>query len=126
WPYAGLNADGTFRIDNLMPGEYRVSIFGLPWGYYIKSAQLGSVDVLSKPLRFTGAGSESLELLLSSGVASIEGIVRGEKQEPIAAAQVVLVPDRNRDRIELFRTASSDENGRFSISAVPPGDYRVF
>ena len=38
----------------------------------------------------------------------------------------MLVPEAHRERSELFRTASTDQNGRFTIPGVPPGDYKVF
>src|SRR6185503_14000608 len=35
-----VSADGTFKIDNVIPGDYRVAIGGMPPGYYLKSARL--------------------------------------------------------------------------------------
>jgi hypothetical protein len=43
-----------------------------------------------------------------------------------AGAQVVLVPERQRDRTDLYRSAAADNNGRFLFRSLPPGDYRVF
>jgi len=37
---AAVAANGTFRIDNLRPGAYGISI-GLPEGFYLKEARLG-------------------------------------------------------------------------------------
>ena len=31
-----------------------------------------------------------------------------------------------RNRIDLYKTASTDQYGRFTFSNVAPGDYRVF
>jgi hypothetical protein len=38
----------------------------------------------------------------------------------------VLVPERDRQRADLYKTAASDAAGRFVLRSIPPGDYRVF
>jgi hypothetical protein len=45
---------------------------------------------------------------------------------PIAGARIVLVPDRQRNRTDLFKATMSDSSGRFVFRGIPPGDYRVF
>jgi hypothetical protein len=121
-----LGEDGTFRLDGVTPGEYRITIQGLDPRYYIKEARYGVTDVLSSPLKFTGEGRGRFEILLSSRVAAVEGIVTNNRLQPAKGARVVLVPDRFRDRPELFKTAIADDNGGFAIPNVAPGDYKVF
>ena len=40
--------------------------------------------------------------------------------------QAVLIPDRQRDRRDLFRFATSDQTGHFTMNAIAPGDYKLF
>jgi hypothetical protein len=40
--------------------------------------------------------------------------------------QVVLFPNQNRDRADLFKAASTDEAGRYNMRDVAPGDYKLF
>ena len=42
------------------------------------------------------------------------------------ALEAVLIPDRRRDRTELYKTATTDETGHFTIRGIPPGDYKIF
>jgi hypothetical protein len=56
----------------------------------------------------------------------VDGTVNDEKGQPIQGVQAVLVPDAHRDRFELFRAVTADQNGRFTMRGVPPGDYKVF
>ena len=42
------------------------------------------------------------------------------------ALEAVLIPDRRRDRTELYKTATTDETGHFRIRGIPPGDYKIF
>jgi hypothetical protein len=45
--------------------------------------------------------------------------------QPAPGVQVVLIPDENRFRTDLFRPVTSDAKGHFSIPAVTPGNYRL-
>ena len=67
-----------------------------------------------------------LEIVLSANVGQIDGVVVDERLQAASGVQVVLVPDRNRDRADLFRSVTSDQSGRFSLRRISPGDYRLF
>jgi 5-hydroxyisourate hydrolase-like protein (transthyretin family) len=113
-----VTAEGTFRVENVRPGEYRIAITGLPQGFYLKEARFGDADALNAPLRYGGGDASGLELVLSPNVGTLEGIT-----EP--GAQVVLIPLRNRERTELFRPVTADTSGHFAISNISPGDYTL-
>ena len=119
------NAEGTFRVDNVGSGEYRVAMLtGV--GSYVKEARFGGVDVVNAPLRFSASSDGTLDVLVATARGSVNGIVVDARSQPMPVTQVVLVPDRARDRTDLYRVAATDQNGRFTISGVPPGDYKVF
>jgi 5-hydroxyisourate hydrolase-like protein (transthyretin family) len=118
-----VTPDGIFRIDDVWPGEYRVSIAGLPPGFYLKEARFGPADVLNQPLLVAGADSTTLDVVISPNVGALEGAVLDSTGQPAPGAQVVLIPSRNRHRTELFRPVTSDSSGRFTIPAVAPGEY---
>lgn len=109
--------DGTFRISGIAPGDYRLSVSGMPSGLYLKSARMGDADVLNDPLRFSGGPADTLEVVISSKVAQVDGMT-------VPGAHVVLIPD-NRARTELFRPTVADANGHFTVSSITPGDYRL-
>ena len=45
----------------------------------------------------------------------------------ILGATVVLVPDQGRKfRIDTFKTAVTDADGKFQMQGIPPGSYRLF
>jgi hypothetical protein len=120
-------ADGSFRIDGVSPGEFLVGpVTGLAPGFYVKEARFSQADVLGQPLRFFPGGSGSLEIVLSSRAGSLEGTTVDTQMRGTPGAQVVLVPERERQRTDLYKTAASDANGRFLFRSVPPGDYRLF
>jgi len=120
-------ADGGFTIAGVSPGEFLVGpITGLPSGFSIKEARFGQADVLNQPLRFPGVPGSGLEIVLSSRASQLDGTVLDARSSPAAGARLVLVPDLQRNRTDLYKTALSDSSGRFVFRSVPPGDYRVF
>lgn len=121
-------ADGTLRLEGVTAGEYRVRIRveELEASHYIKEARYGVFDVLKAPLQFKPDDVHRLEIVLSPRTGSVEGVVTDGLAGVAGGAQVVLVPDRYRDRPELFRTAITDQNGRFKVSGVPPGNYKAY
>jgi protocatechuate 3,4-dioxygenase beta subunit len=121
-------ADGTFQVVGLREGEYRVSALRLlvpSSGLYLKSVRYGGDDVLSKPLRFSGAGSGEFEVVLRSGVGQIAGNVTDARLQAAAGVQVFAIPT-DRGRVNDYKQAMTDQNGRYSLTGVTPGDYQVF
>jgi hypothetical protein len=128
-----VNADGTFQIENLLPGDYCVgfataNIFATPLEYYIKEARLDREDILGKTLQVSPSMPRGsvLSIVLSPNVGQVEGIVIDDKQQPVAGLQAALIPEHSRDRADLYKAATTDQNGRFIIRAVTPGDYKLF
>ena len=120
------NTDGSFTIQNVLPGEYRIGVAPLPAGFYIKDARIGGHDLLSEPLNISASFSGSLEVVVSAGASQLDGTVTGEDLQPVAGIQAVLIPDQHRDRVDLYKIALSDQNGRFHMQGIAPGNYKVF
>jgi hypothetical protein len=124
-----IAADGTFRFDNVAAGEYRV---GIATGqaapdYFVKDARFDRDDALNLPLVLSDSTQRaSLEIVISPNVGQIEGVVSDEKLQPMPGVQAVLIPDKYRDRPELYKATATDQTGHFTMSAVAPGDYRLF
>ena len=122
-----LTADGGFRLDNVSPGDYFLTVQPLPSGYYVKEARLDQMDALEQPLVISGAVSGRLDVLLSGAAGRVDGTVVDNRGQGVPGVQAVLVPaQRLRWRFDLFRTATTDSTGRFSMTGIPPGDYSLF
>jgi hypothetical protein len=113
---------GAFALKGSPDGEFRVRIPNLPAGYYLKEARLNGSDVLNAPVRLQAG---TMELVVSSKGGRIEGVVSDARSLPVPYVQAVLVP-KDRSRPELYKNATTDRAGRFSISAIAPGDYVLF
>lgn len=125
-PSTWTNRDGSFAFDGVYPGEYDVQV-DAGGSFYVKSARLAGIDVLSRGLDtdfFTAPGP--LNILLSPNGATIDGVVSKDGQ-PFAGATVALVPEPpRRDQTYLYQSTPTDQSGRYVLPAVPPGDYKLF
>ncbi|MGA2610436.1 MAG: carboxypeptidase-like regulatory domain-containing protein [Terriglobia bacterium] len=120
-------ADGTFVVENVYDGNYRLHISGFPEQYYVKSAREGGSDVLESGLTISRSQPPSrLEIVLSSDGGRVDGSVLQE-QHPVSGAWVVLVPDPpHREREEIYSMKATDAFGHFSLLGLPPGDFKLF
>ena len=115
-----LRHDGTFTFLYVPEETYHIKVIPLPDGYYLKPS--GQDDVITVGRNHAPV----VELTLSTGAGRITGTVSNNKK-PFAGATVVLVPDApRRGQARFYRQALSDAGGRFTISSITPGDYKVF
>jgi hypothetical protein len=122
-----IKADGTFLVENVNDGNYRLQVLGFPRQYYVKSAREGGSDVLESGLTISrGQPPAHLEIVLSPDGGRVDGSVLHE-QHPVSGAWVVLVPDPpHRDREEMFSMSTTDTYGHFSLLGLSPGDFKLF
>jgi Carboxypeptidase regulatory-like domain len=121
-----LRPDGLFTLENVLPGEYAVTVNRLPPGYYLKDVQFGKVRALDRPLVVSGPVPALLNVVLSPNSGQIEGVIVDARRQPVSGVEAVLVPDRRPARVDLYKTAVTDPSGRFAMRGIPPGDYKVF
>jgi hypothetical protein len=120
-------ADGSFTLDGMSPGDFRVTVRYLPAGGYVKSMRLGNADVLNDGLHLSGPPQALLEIVIGGNAGTIAGTVLNDRQQALPGRTVVLVPDlRLRRRSDLYRVLSTNSTGHFQIQNVPPGDYKLF
>ena len=118
-------ADGTFSIQRVQPGDYKVAVRGLGPNMYIKEARLDQVDVMAG-VKIGDRVSGQLEVTLSYNAGSVDATITDAALKPVSGVQAVLIPDGQRDRRELYKTAVTDQNGKVSLRGLAPGDYRLY
>ena len=77
-------------------------------------------------MTFSASDSGSLEVVLRVRGGEVNGTVAGDNPNRIQGSIAVLVPDRQRDRFDLYKSATVDANGYFALRGIAPGDYHVF
>jgi len=131
-PYGGsprdpVKPDGSFLIKNAYDGDYEIDVGSLPDNYFVKSARLDGVDVLTAGVTIDPKQAPgSMEIVVSPNGASVDGAIIKD-QQPFQGATITLVPDPpHRGERQLFKITTTDQNGHFTIQGLPPGDYKVF
>jgi Carboxypeptidase regulatory-like domain len=130
---ADVKPDGTFAFtgtSGLVPNEsYQLRFIELipQKNYYLKTAQLGPMDVLSSSLQLDRETNAQLEVVLSSNSATLDCTVIDEHEHEAAKTLVVLVPDpAHRQSSDFYKTGTTDGQGRVRIEGITPGDYKLF
>lgn len=140
---SGMNAplptsNGPFAIRDVAIGDYRVEVPPIlitppsPFvpstleGLYVKAIRLNGRDVLTGGLHLESAPNGPLEVVISSNGGTVGGRVLDSSGKPVPNIKTVLVPNApRRQRGDLYKYVSTDDAGRFQLSGIAPGDYRV-
>jgi protocatechuate 3,4-dioxygenase beta subunit len=115
--------EGRFSIPAVPNEEYRTRFARLPAGAYVLSMKQDGVPVRADQVRVSR--DTMLEVVFASESGTVEGMVRNSKGERVAGALVTVIPEKG-DQGHLYRTGTTDQNGRFSIGGVAPGSYQTF
>src|SRR5271165_222554 len=121
---APLDRAGNFHWTNVNPGDYVVYLTGGDGtDHFVKSVTLGTH---SADAGFRVSGPATLEVVVSSKGATVEGVVV-DKDQPAPNVAVVAVPEEKcRGLRDRFGVGSTDQSGRFVIKNLAPGSYTVF
>ena len=121
-----INDDGSFTMKNLTPDTYRAAIFG-GQNLYTKSIYVGQQEAKNGEVTVPEGTAPTITLVLSAAGGQVSGSVKAEKEGATRGAMVVLVPSaEHRDDPQHFKFGSPDQYGKFSLTAIPPGDYTLY
>jgi hypothetical protein len=122
---AQVQADGSFTLTGVPAMSYKLNVGGVTGGYAI-SGRYGNVEVLNNGMQVEpGQTGSTLSIQIGFQPGTVTGDVTDGKAQPFQAATCVLVPNA-RNRTDLYKTAASDQNGKFNLTNVAPGDYKLF
>lgn len=122
-----VKPDGSFVIKNVSEGIYRPQVFTGSWDCFLKWARYAGADVTDGGLAVHAGADAALELEVSCQAARIEGVVLTGDLLPAAGVYVVAIPDvPHRDNERKYHVGLTDQNGRFLLRGVAPGEYRIF
>jgi hypothetical protein len=91
---------------------------------YVASALYAGRDTLDTGLHIEGNPSSPLEITIGVG-GTVHGVVE-KGNDTVQDSLVFLIPSANhRGNLNLYKTASTDQDGTFTIRGVAPGDYGI-
>jgi hypothetical protein len=122
-----MKEDGEFAFRNVRPGSCRLAIT-LSGDIYVKSARLGPRDVLKEGVEIAiGGTSHSLEVVLSSYGARLDGTVLSGAAINAACAKAILVPELDlRGVRQYYKWTGINSDGSFKFRGIRPGSYKLF
>lgn len=118
-----VSESGMVLFNNLCPDDYRLRVWGLPPGYYVKEASVGSHDAIREPVR---PGSGELQILLGTDGPALAGQVVDKNGAPVSDAIVVLVSQRGANDPSTLQITSTqtDQTGTYQFAGgISPGEY---
>jgi hypothetical protein len=124
--YSKVGPDGSIQMPGVTAGIWMLFFEQLPENVWIKSATYGEQDLLLGDLNASTGPAGQIHIVLAGNGAQISGTVV-ENDQP-RQAFVVLVPaaEELRRSFNLYRLASSENQGTFVFKGVRPGSYKLF
>jgi hypothetical protein len=120
-----VSPEGYFEVGNIT--EPRVIRVTAPQGWTLKAVLLNTQDITDVPLDVPpGQHVTGVKVVLTQKAGAITGTVTDARQQPVLDATVVLFPvdPALRGYLSRFiRSARPNQQGTFSITAAPPGEY---
>ncbi len=118
---AAIQPDGSFRIDNMPPGKFRLNVFPLPESAYIRSVFHGGVELVDQTIQVKAGSSAALRIVVSVDGGEIAGAVRNAQNEkPDSPVFVVLAAPGSQ-----HQENRAGPDGNFSFRGLRPGKYRL-
>jgi protocatechuate 3,4-dioxygenase beta subunit len=116
-----------FGFRNLPPDAYAVAVTSDKGDVYVKSVRFGNTDYTDSNVEVGPGGGGELAIKLSGGGGEIKGTVESADHFPATGVTVVLIPNTPRRELSrLYKVATTDDKGAFTLSGIAPGGYRVF
>jgi hypothetical protein len=121
-----VNDDFTFELKT-RPGKMRVQLAGPGQGWSIRAVRYRGQDITDSGFEFRANENISdLEVELTNRETTLSGLVTNARGAAVKDYAVVVFP-RDRDKwtvgMRYLKTGRPDQDGRFKVSGLPPGDY---
>ena len=121
--------DATFRFNDIR-GQYLFRLTGVPDEWTLSGVVLGDRNYIDTALEFERGESDikGLQLVISKTAGKVSGEVLTRDGKPAPDSTVVIFPpEPGRWTIasRFIKAVRPDNQGRFTISGLPAGNYRV-
>ena len=122
------DAAGRFILRGVVPARYRLEVAGLPSGWHLASAIFNGKDAADHHLVVTHDQRYDGNLTFTTETSELSGALVFALGALRVSQTIVLFPadpDLRVPASRRIRLAPSLAGGRYTISTLPPGEYRV-
>ncbi len=126
-----VDASGTFTTVGVPAGKYILRVIGAPRDWYLRDAALGGKDITSTAVELDGDSATGVMVTFIDQQTELTGTVRDASGNPDARASVMVFPSDQALWVDTgaqprrLRLIRAQQDGTFSVSGLPPGDYYV-
>lgn len=127
---APVKANGSFEMDGVFPSDYQLLVSSNSDRYaswYTKSVRLEGRDVTDEGVHLaSGMRTANIDVQISPSGGFVEGVVLDEHDHPVAGVAVQAIPaEAKRNRLDLYGSSETDQNGHFELAGLAPGEYSL-
>ena len=123
-----VEANGRFTIASVAPGRYRLSASG-GQGWFVDSITVGGQDAMDFPAEVKPSENLSgVTITFTDKQTELSGSLVDDKGQPAVDYTLVIFPADQRYWVgssRRIRTARPATDGRYTITGLPPGDYKL-
>ena len=118
--------DGTFTMQGVTPGKYRIPAMTVG-GAYLAEVQIGGQDYFGKEIDLTGGVPGPVRIVYRTDGATIQGSVELPETKAMTPPVAVIVPADAELRAALQpQQANVDDTGSFQFKNLRPGEYLLW
>jgi hypothetical protein len=124
-----VGGDGVFTFPVLPESVYRVEArFSGSMGpqAFVVGVRQEDVDVTESGFKVGDGPVAPIEVFVSVKSGSVSGTALDAAGRPVPKAVVALISSERRNNPAFNRTISADDAGKFRLTGVPPGEFKLF
>ena len=120
--------DMTFEL-SAMVGNNHLNAFNMPQSWSIRAIRVNGVDVIDDGIDVKpGEQVTGVDVELTNKITTVSGLVTNTRGERAKDCTLVIFTADNRrwkPNGRYLRTARPDQDGRFKVPGLPPGEYNI-
>jgi len=126
-PNARVDKEGRFTLDGVSAGAHFIRAGGQLRGWSLRSVLVDGREMVDTPLELRSRQAlGNVAVVFTNKQQEINGTVTNEQGQPVTDFTVLAFaadPAFWRPQARQIATARPDQNGKFQIRSLPPGDY---